>query len=73
MFTQLNLEFFRWIRYWYPRKTKDGFPIRVETAEISPVMINLFIRSHLSCLMFQNQIANDEDKTVSNPMLCWRL
>jgi len=23
--------------------------------------------------MFQNQIANDKDKTVSNPILCWRL
>ena len=36
-------------------------------------MINLVTYARTSCLPFQNQIANDEDKTAGNPTLFLRL
>ena len=44
--TQLkSFEFFWWIRYWYPLKPKDDFPIPLETSAVSPIMINPLTRA----------------------------
>jgi len=70
--TQLiNFEFFPLIRYRYLPKTKDGFPILLETSAISPDVFNLL--PHPQTLPFQNQIANDADELVGNPVLCLQL
>lgn len=54
-YVQFNLQFFQWIRYWYPLKIKNSFLILVETTEISPAMINLTIRWTVSCLPFKTK------------------
>lgn len=69
----MNLEFFPLIRYQYPPKTKDGFPILLETSAISPDVFNLLTPAPTNCLPFQNQIANDADELAGNPVLCLQL
>jgi len=48
------------------------FSILVETTAISPAIINLSTRAPIN-FHFQNQIANDEDKTADNTILSLQL
>jgi hypothetical protein len=39
----------------------------VGTTAISPAMIHLLTGAGIRCLLFENQIPNDYDKTAGNP------
>ena len=57
----------------FPGNPEDPDPHIARIAAVSPAMINLLTRARLSCLLFQNQTENNEERKAGNSILCLRL